>query len=312
MLNYADPSAARRRLRNELRSAGDAAGWSQLKASAALDWSLSKLLRIESGSVAVAVTDLRALLTLYGVSDDALVRELVEIARASRGRPWWYEYRGIVRPQFAQYLGYESIASSFRIFGLALVPGLLQTQEYAQTVIAAHAGLGEAVAVGAQLTLRLDRADRLFQRENVKEISVLLDESTLRRQVAGPAGMRRQIRHLIDIARRPRVSFGILPFDVGAHSAMSGPFSVLQFAEAQDDVLYLDGVSGDTLIRDDQEQVAEYLARFELLRAQALMGDDAVDFAVCLAQSAHGATPAPNAIAPDGGDADTGGEGSEG
>jgi len=274
---YADPSAARRKLRNELRMARESAGMRLQRAAESLDWSLSKLLRIESGSVAVAVTDLRALLGLYGVTDKDRVQDLVTAARASRGRPWWYEYREIVRPQFAQFLGYESAATNMRMFGLALVPGVLQTEDYAAAVIGAHSGSDGLGASDKHVTLRVERGVRLFERDDVAEISVLLDEASLRRRVGGGQVMRRQLGHLADLAARPHVALGVLPFDAGAHPAMTGPFTVLQFPDGQDDVLYLDGVSGDVLVRDDQEQVAEYLAKFEAMGDQARTGDEAIE-----------------------------------
>jgi hypothetical protein len=261
----------------------------QQRAAEALDWSLSKLLRIESGSVAVAVTDLRAMLGLYGVTEKARVQDLVTAARASRGRPWWHEYRETVRPQFAQFLGYESAATSFCMFGLALVPGVLQTEDYAAAVIDAHSGPGSRALTEKYLMLRMQRGERLLGRDDVAEISILIDESALRRQVGGGEAMRRQLRHLVAVAERTHVTLGVLPFAVGAYAAMTGPFTVLQFADGQDDVLYLDGVSGDVLIRDDQEQVAEYLTRFEAIRDKAVTGSGAIEFIEQLADTPNSA-----------------------
>src|ERR1700761_4457761 len=104
------PSFYRRRVREALRRAREAAGLTQRDAAQALDWSMSKLVRIEAGSVGVSITDLRALLALYGVDDTDQVNELVTMARASKERPWFSKYEKVLSPAFAQYLGYEDSA----------------------------------------------------------------------------------------------------------------------------------------------------------------------------------------------------------
>jgi transcriptional regulator with XRE-family HTH domain len=272
-----DPSEARRQLRQELRSLRDRSRLTQQRVAAELDWSLSKLIRIESGAIGISVTDLRALLALYGVRDRSLATALTGFAKESRGRPWWHGYRDLVRPQFGQFLGYEEVASRLLVFTLALVPGILQTPRYAELVIGAHAFPDGSAYVERSLALRAERAARLFGRADPAEVVVLLDEAALRRTVGGPRVMAEQVRKLLEADVRGDASVGVIPFAAGVHGGMVGSFMMLQFADGQDDVLYVDGVARDFLVRDDQEQTAGYLARFEELRASAITGNEMRD-----------------------------------
>ncbi len=129
-----DPAILRRRLRSELRKARDTAGMTQRDVAVAMDWSQSKLIRIESGAVNISTNDLRALLGHYSVDSDRS-NALVDIARAAREPTPWSIYKDVATPEYIAFLGYEASASIIRNFEPLLVPGLLQTEEYARTVI---------------------------------------------------------------------------------------------------------------------------------------------------------------------------------
>src|SRR3954463_13662997 len=110
MPSTVDPSLNRRKLRMELRVAREKAGLTQRLAAQTLEWSLSKLIRIETGTVSVSVTDLRALLQLYGIDDQQAVAALEAAARGSKGPSWWAPYNDVLTTTYAQYLGFESAA----------------------------------------------------------------------------------------------------------------------------------------------------------------------------------------------------------
>lgn len=129
-----DPTIHRRRLRSELRKAREAAGMTQRDVAAAMDWSQSKLIRIETGAVNISTNDLRALLGHYGI-ERARTENLVEVARASRDQPRWNVYKDVAEPEYIAFLGYESSASIIRNFEPLLIPGLLQTEEYAREIL---------------------------------------------------------------------------------------------------------------------------------------------------------------------------------
>lgn len=261
-----DPNVQRRKLKAALRTARESAHFTQREAARSLDWSLSKLIRIEAGAQGLSVTDLKALFDLYGVTDEQIITNLKEAARRSRGQSWWSSYRDIVSPQFAHYLGHESIASSFRIFHPLLVPGLLHTDAYAAAILGAHPEPERARRI---VELRMERQNRLFRREDL-DFAFVLDEEALHRWIGGPRVMQQQLQHLIDMTERPNVSLQIVPFSAGAHPGLRGPFIVLFLDETDEEVLFLESVSGDQLTRDDPDQIAKYAAHFERLRELAL------------------------------------------
>jgi transcriptional regulator with XRE-family HTH domain len=265
MANNEDPGFYRRRVRDALRKAREKAALTQRQAAEALDWSMSKLVRIEAGTVGVSTTDLRALLRLYEVDDPADVDALAEMARAARRRPWFSKYQRILNPAFAQYLGYESAASIIRGFQPLTIPGLLQTDDYARAILEAN----RASYIDERVELRAARQE-LLDRENCPEIFYILDEAALYRRVGGLAVMRGQLRRLEELNNHPRVHVQVVPFAAGAHSSMNGGFTILEFADWDEDVLYQETPRGSVTSREDQELVADYRERFDLLEAASL------------------------------------------
>jgi transcriptional regulator with XRE-family HTH domain len=271
MPTHPAPGFYRRRVREALRKAREGEGLTQREAASSLDWSPSKLVRIEAGSVGVSITDLRAMLTLYGVKNDEEVNELVEMTRASKERPWYSKYENVLSPAFAQYLGYESSASVIRGFQPLTIPGLLQTDDYARAVIEAS----RSDEIDERVELRTIRQE-LLERSDAPEIYYVLDEAALHRIVGGVAVMRNQLRHLRDLAKQPRLSVRIIPFSAGAHTSMKGSFTILEFADWDEDVLYLETAGGSVTSREDQKVIAGYRENFELLSDAALDDQDSV------------------------------------
>src|SRR5262245_15720282 len=124
----------RRQLSYRLRAAREAAGFTQNDVAQAMEWSLSKVIRIETGAVGISVADLRWLVDKYGLAEGEAA-ELTQMVRASRQPAWWQQYRGVLSQSFQVYLGYEMSASIIRNFEATLIPGLLQTEEYAAAVL---------------------------------------------------------------------------------------------------------------------------------------------------------------------------------
>lgn len=267
-----DPSLNRRRLRIALRKAREATKQSQGQAAQALDWSLSKIMRIEQGTVSLSVTDLRALLQQYGVSDPELTEELEEAARGSKGPSWWAAYHDIIGPQFSQYLGYESAAASFRTYNPIIVPGLLQTDEYAMALLAPRVDEARARRI---VELRTARQERALEGENPPFTFFVLDEAALHRQIGGPRVQRAQLQRLIDISAHPKVSLQVLPFTSGAHYSTLSSFILLGFLD-DEDLLYLEA-QGNQSIRDDHELIVRHQECFESLRETAYAGETAID-----------------------------------
>jgi transcriptional regulator with XRE-family HTH domain len=269
-----DPSRQRRRLRVELRRVRDAAGLTQRQAAERLEWSLSKLIRIEAGTVGVSVTDLRAMLQLYGVTKQSLVDSLTEAARGSKGQSWWTQYRESITPQFAQYLGQEGSATSIRVFHPFLIPGLLHTEEYAFELQRVH---DEGAPTRRAVALRMERQRKLLGRDKPPQVAFVLGQEALYRWIGGPAVMGRQLHRLLEVMSepgRPGASVQIVPFSAGSYAGTLGSFVLLGF-DSGEDLLFAEGAGGELVSRDDQEKIGRFTEYFDMMRDLVLPGDRA-------------------------------------
>ncbi|MFC6880511.1 helix-turn-helix domain-containing protein [Actinomadura yumaensis] len=258
-----------RRLRVELRRSRDGSGLTQDQVAESLDWSLSKVIRIESGAVNISTTDLRALLSLYGVAEERIA-ELVTLARAARERAWWSGYKKVISQQYYDLIGYESAAAAIRQFEPLVIPGLLQTQEYAHAYISGIISPERRGDVDALVEVRMRRQE-ILERDHPPLLFFIVDESTVRRQIGGPRVMREQLRHLVELASHPQVVIEVVPFTAGVHPGLQGAFTILEFASAEDDdVLHLESPRDMRVTRDLQEAVVTYRETFEQLRELSL------------------------------------------
>jgi transcriptional regulator with XRE-family HTH domain len=273
------PVVQRRRLRGELRRIRLETGETQEQVAAVMDWSLSKFIRIENGSVGISTNDLKVLLGHYGIVDDDRIEELIALARAAKERSWWSEYSGIAPPKLLQFIEYEAAAMITRSFQPLLVPGLLQTEEYASEVIGRLSGQEPKDRLDALATLRMKRQELLKQSGPPPWFFFIVDEGVVRRLVGGQDVMRGQIRHLIEMSSRDNVTIEVVPFSAGVNRGMHGPFVIFEFSEAEDeDALYLENPGGDLISRDNQEEIYTYREIFEELRRMSLGKEGSVEF----------------------------------
>jgi transcriptional regulator with XRE-family HTH domain len=279
------PTASRRRLRNALRRARDQAELTQEQVAVEMDWSLSKVIRIETGAVSISISDLRQLLLLYRVNDPEQVAELVELARIGRQRPWWTRYKDTVPGEYLSYVGLEDESSAMRCFSPAGMPGLLQTEEFAHAMVDASwqttAGGDPAQPappispeVRARVDVRMKRQQEVLQRPNPPEITAVLDEAVLWRQIGGAPVLRGQLRHLVALSRGPRVTIRVLPFRANISHLLS-PFVILEFPDPADsDVVYVESTLAQTVL--DGAQVATYRRVFARVQAASLPPEESV------------------------------------
>ena len=266
------PTVRRRRLALELRRLREAARLTCEEVAEHLECSTSKVSRIETGRVSVSPRDVRDMLDLYGVSAQQGA-SLVQLARDSRQKGWWHAYSDTIQPQSATYIGLESAASEIRIYEVTLIPGLLQTEEYARTVIAAGTVGGDHEGTERNVALLMARQP-LLTGDDPPRLWAVLDEAALRRTVGGAGLMRLQLDHLLDLARLPNVAIQVIPFGAGAHPAMGRPFVILAFPERADpDVVYLEDLTS-ALYVEDVDEVDRYNMFFNHLRATALSFED--------------------------------------
>jgi transcriptional regulator with XRE-family HTH domain len=270
------PVVQRRRLRTELRRARLDAELTQEQVATAMDWSLSKLIRIENGTVGISTNDLKAILSYYEITDDKRTAEMLGLARGARERSWWSAYRD-ASPRLIQLIEYESAAFIIRNFQPMLVPGLLQTEEYATTMIRNLVPQAPAEDVKLRVEIRMKRQQLLEQRE-MPLMFFIMDEAAVRRVVGGEEAMRRQLQRLLDESEKSTVTIEIVPFSAGAHPGMTGPFMLFEFPDAaDDDALYLEGPDDARLNRDDAEEISRFRERFEVLRDLSLGPDGSRD-----------------------------------
>ncbi len=269
------PTVRRRRLALELRRFREAARMTCEDVAEHLECSTSKISRIETGRVRVSPRDVRDMLDLYRVPEPQR-DSLVQLARESRQKGWWHAYSDTIEPRFATYIGLESAASEIRIYEVTLIPGLLQTEDYARAVIAAGAVEGSPEAVERNVAFRMARQPALTS-EDPPQLWAVLDEAALRRQVGGPGLMRLQLDHLLDLGGLPNVAIQVLPFGAGAHPAMGRPFVILAFPERADpDVVYLEDLTS-ALYVENVDEVDRYNVFFNHLRATALSFEDSAE-----------------------------------
>ena len=248
-----------RRLRAERRGADVAV---------ALSWSESKLSRIETGRTGVVETDLDRLLTLYGARGEGRSR-LLDLARRGRTRAWWTAYRSSVPDPYDEYVALEAEAAVIAEWESQVVPGLLQTDEYARAVIAAGADITDEETAQRRLALRMAR-QAVLTRAPPPRLSVVLDESVLRREIGGRDVLDRQLKHLVDASHRPGVEVLVLPFEAGAHAGLAESFVIFDFAPGtRAPAVHSEGITGGHF-RIGPDELALYRLAFDDLRRRAL------------------------------------------
>ncbi|WP_328937830.1 helix-turn-helix transcriptional regulator [Streptomyces tauricus] len=262
-----DPSLNRRKLRIALRQAREDAGYTQREAAERVEWSQSKLIRVETGAVSISVSDLRALAHVYEITDPAAVAELEEAARGSKGPSWWSGYHDVLSPQFAQYLGYETAAVRLHTYNPIVVPGHLQTRDYAKALLAPR-GLDDD-RVNRVVELRMERQSRMFEAAERLSSVFILDEAAVRREIGGKEVLAGQLQQLLDFGARSDVTILVLPFTAGAHYSTLGSFVLLGFTDDKD-LLYLEHAAGSMTGGEDVELLKRYQKCYQDIRERAL------------------------------------------
>jgi transcriptional regulator with XRE-family HTH domain len=264
------PTVQRRRLRTELRRARKDSALTQEQVAGAMDWSLSKIIRIETGAVNISTNDLMALLRLYEITDPARTAELVQLARGARQPSWWSKYRDFVSPSYLQYIEYEEAAYIIRSFEPLIIPGLLQTEEYATATVHKLGDDLSPKAIDARVEIRMIR-QQLLEQPDPPLGFFIIDEAAIQHLQGETAVAQRQITQLVIQAEKPHVTIEIIPFSAGIYRGMGDPFIVVEFTEMEDnDVLYLETERDATLSHDEPGEISIYREVFEELRGISL------------------------------------------
>jgi hypothetical protein len=275
------PTVRQRRLAQALRELRQEAGLTQDAVAARMGWHTSKLFRMENArNPRVDWIDVKELMDTYGVRSPH--REaLIQLARDARMRGWWTPYRDVFT---GSYVALENESSTMRLYCPELVPGLLQTEEYARAVIRAVRPGYDEDSVERRVTARLARQKVLLDRVPPPDLELVLNEAVLRRLVGSEQVMAAQLGALADAAQRPGVTLQVLPFSAGAHASLEGGFVLIEFPEETDpDVVYVEGIMGD-LYLESVEEVKRYQSAFERIQAVALAPKEISAFISALAR----------------------------
>jgi transcriptional regulator with XRE-family HTH domain len=275
MSSSPSPTVRRKRLGIELRRLREQASLTCEEVGQRLDCSGTRISRIETGRISVRPGDVRELLEIYGMVG-AEADSLVQLAREARQKGWWHTYGRLLPNWFEAYVGLEAAAVRFRDFQSMVMPGLLQTEDYARAVLRAAPSPGSTEDIDRQVALRMER-QAILDQASPPDLWVVLSESIIRVQVGGTGVMRAQLRRLIDVAERSNVTLQVLPFTTAAHVQPISPFTILEFPDIADPtVVYLEHLTG-SLFLETAEEIQRYTVVFDHLRAEALGTGPSID-----------------------------------
>ncbi len=259
MQTPSSPIVRRRELGALLKALRTEKGWTAEQVAGRLLVSPSKISRLENGHRGASARDIRDLCNLYGV-DDSERQRLLELAHEGKQRAWWQPL-GL---PYSTYVGLEEAATSISDYGLGIMPGLLQTHDYARAIVQAAVPKWIPEVVEQRVEGRMTR-QQLLIREDAPHFEAVVDESVLHRVVGSPATMRAQLEQLLKLSELPNVTLRVIPYGAGALPAGNNKFIILSFVlPTVSDVVFVEGLTGD-LYLDDPRDVEVYNATFRTL-----------------------------------------------
>jgi len=267
------PTLRRRELGARLRALRLEQGLTVDQVAELLLCSPSKVSRMETGQRGATQRDIRDLCKIYGVTQETQVASMMELAKEGKQQGWWQSYD---LDLFSTYVGLEQAATWLCYYQSSIVPGLLQTPEYARAM---HQGSLPAEftpeRADALIEVRL-RRQQVLTRDQPLRLEAIIDEAVLHRVVGGRAVMAAQLQHLVEAGSMPNVTLRAIPFGVGAHPAMDNMFNILEFGDVAPRVVYVEGLMGWLFIEKERD-VARYEQVLEHLREIALDPKETID-----------------------------------
>ncbi|AKG41529.1 helix-turn-helix domain-containing protein [Streptomyces xiamenensis] len=255
-------------LGRRLQDLREEAGYTFEEAAAALDVTHATIRRMEKAQVGLKVPYVEKLLRIYGVTTTEEIDGFLNLAREANRPGWWHHYRDVLPEWFSAFVSLEAEADQIRAYEPHYVPGLLQTEAYAATVLRSGMPHAPASEIDRLVALRLARQD-LLQRKQPPLLWVVIDETVLRRPFGGPNVMRAQISRLIEAVSAPHVRLQIMPFSAGPHPAMYGPFHLFRFPIPElPDVACAESLIGAAYF-DQREDVSLFREALDRMCAQA-------------------------------------------
>lgn len=270
------PTVRRRELGGLLRKLREDQGMSVKQVTEHLLCSPSKVSRIETGQRGATLRDVRDLCDLYGVTDETERERLMSLAREGKQQGWWQAHE--LDLPISTYVGLEAEAVTIKDYDSAVVPGLMQTADYARVMHEVVIPRVPSEIIDKNVEARLTRQRRLFEEPRLN-YAVILDEAVLHRPVGGPLVMAKQLERLAEVARLPNVTMQVIPYSVGAHPALDSTFNILEFATSSLDLVYVEGLVGWLYLERPQE-LERYRQVFDHLRSIALSPKESIALAI--------------------------------
>ena len=273
------PTVRRRELGVLLRALRTQKGLTVEQAAERLMFSMSKLSRIETGHGAATPRDIRDLCDLYDVTDEDERDRMMTLAREGKRQAWWHSYD----LTYETYVGLEAEAVSISEFKSSVMPGLLQTADYAR---AGHEGTMPRLSpdqIELQIEAKLTR-QRILSQDNPPRFIAVLDEAALHRVVGGRRVMAAQLGKILEMSALPDIVVQVLPYEVGAHPGVESNFTILELPSPTPGVVFVEGLIG-SLYLERADDLDRYHSVFELLQAIALSPKDTVDLIASVARS---------------------------
>ncbi|THV33952.1 helix-turn-helix domain-containing protein [Glycomyces buryatensis] len=272
------PTALRMIMGGYLRRLREGANVTREEAAFEIRASASKISRMELGRVSFKPRDIKDLLVMYGVGDDAEIERLLVLVVEANEPGWWHRYGEALPDWFSAYLDLEGAASVIRSYDVQFIPGLLQTRDYARSVFMIGFGTITLQEIDDRVKVRSDRKKILTREKNPATLWTVIDEAALHRPIGGREVMRAQLEALIEACEMRNVLIQIIPFSTGRHSGAGGAFTWLRFNDSElNDVVYLEHLTSG-LYLDREDEVDTYKAAMEHLCVQALQPNETPDF----------------------------------
>lgn len=252
-----------------LRDARNKAGYKLTDAGEYLQMDFTTLGRFERGTHRIRRSYVKDLIDFYGISDERTREALLKLNEDSWRRDWWEGDTSDLDVAFIDYTWLEARSSSISIFEPMLLPGLLQTREYTDAVMAHGTGPEAEPEQRERLAeLRVAR-QRILDGPEPTRLSAVIEEAPLRRPVGSKKVRAAQLRHLIEVGRQEHIDIKVLPMSVGWHVGVAGPFRLFEMPDPYPDVAYIEHLVGRTFL-EDEAKVDQYRDAYDWLYRCAL------------------------------------------
>jgi Domain of unknown function (DUF5753)/Helix-turn-helix domain len=234
--------------------------------------SATKISRLETGARRPSLRDVKDLCLLYEV-DKSTADEFMIIAREARERQWWTQFEDL---NLDPYLGLEEVASAITSYTMYYIPALLQIEDYTRVIIGTIAPRMDPKILQQRIEVRMRRQKRLEEGDKPR-YRVFLDEAVLYRSVGGPVIMTAQLDKILQAERQNKVTFQVVPFDLGAHAAQDSNFILFEFDEKSglSPVVFVEALTGNHYLEKEAD-IGRYREAVDYLRDTALSPRDSV------------------------------------